>query len=252
MPALFGLSVLLQFACLVHMVRTGRPYWWIWVILIGSFLGVAVYVVTQVIPDLGAHPGARRAVRRAQQAIDPERERRRVENELAVADTVANRVRLAEELLALGDAAGAESLFARSLKGPHATDPNLMLGLARAQAGRGAHSEARETLDRLIAANPDFQSSDGHLLYAGCLEALGENDKALAEYAVLAESYPGEEGRARYARLLARLGRGADAREVWGKMLARAKVAPRYYQKANRAFLDEARAGLGTAPGQPD
>lgn len=248
MPILFFLSVALQFACLVHMVRTGRPYWWIWVILIGSFLGVAVYAVTQVIPDLQSSPGARRAARRVQRAVDPERERRRIESELAVADTIENRSRLADELLALGDAARARDLFAACLRGPHATDPNLMLGLARAQSAAGDPAATRSTLEALIAANPDFRSTDGHLLYAGSLEGVGDHQRALEEYAVLAESYPGEEGRGRYARLLARLGRGDEARAVWRTMLARAKVAPRYYRRDNQDWLTEAEAGLRTQP----
>jgi hypothetical protein len=252
MPILIGLSAVLQFACLVHMVRSGRPYWWIWVILVGSFLGVAVYVVTQVLPDLQASPTARRTARRVQRAMDPARERRRIEAELAVADTVHNRARLAGEMLDLGDHARARDLFAGCLKGPHATDPALMLGLARAQSAGGEHAAARATLEALIAANPDFRSTDGHLLYAECLEGVGETERALSEYAVLAESYPGEEGRGRHARLLARLGRGDEARAVWRTMLARAKVAPRYYRRDNQAWLTEAEAGLrtGVDPGQ--
>ena len=56
MPVLLIASVLLQFVCLVHMVRSGRPYWWIWVIMIGSYLGVAVYFFTQMLPDLRNDP----------------------------------------------------------------------------------------------------------------------------------------------------------------------------------------------------
>jgi hypothetical protein len=239
------LMLALQFFCLVHMVRTGRPYWWIWVILIGSFLGSAVYVFTQVLPDLRHDPRARRAVRGIQRAIDPERERKRIEAELEVADTVQNRLRLASECLALGDVLNAEELYQSCLKGPHATEPDIMLGLARAQFGRGDATAARKTLEALIAANPDYRSAEGHLLYARALEGAGDLERALLEYQVLAGGYPGEEGRARYALLLKRLNRLPEAQTVFKQMLARAKVAPRYYLREQREWIELAKEQLG-------
>lgn len=245
MPLLVIASIVLQFACLVHMVRSGRPYWWLWVILAGSFIGCAVYIVTQVIPDLRHDPRARRAARGVTRALDPERERRRISAQLEVADTVAKRLELAHECLALGDHVQAEGLYASCLKGPHANDPDILLGLAHAQFARGDAAASRATLDRLITANPGFESSDGHLLYARSLEALGDAAGALHEYEVLARSYPGEEARARYALLLAREGRVEPARAVLKEMQARLKIAPAYYRKQQRPWIDEVQRSLG-------
>lgn len=244
MPYILGLSVLLQIGCMIHVIRTGRPHWWIWLLIIGSYLVVAVYFITQILPDLGSSPAARRAVRNVQRAIDPEREKKRIAAQLEVADTVQNRLRLAEECLNLGDVLNAEELFASCLKGPHATDPDIMLGLARAQFGRGDAAATKKTLDDLIAANPEFKSQDGHLLYARSLEALGQFDRALQEYSVLAEGYPGEEARARYGLLLKRQGMLVESRQMFEKVLARAKVAPRYYQKTQREWIELAREQL--------
>ena len=242
MPLVLGLSIVLQFICLVHMVRSGRPYWWIWIIMLGSYLGVAVYFFTQIVPDLQTNPAARRAVRNVQRSLDPERERKRIAAELEVADTVGNRSRLAQESLALGDYANAEALFAACLKGPHRTDPDLMLGLAHAQFGRADHAAAKATLESLKQSNPNYRSTDGHMIYARCVEALGDIDGALKEYAVLADSFPGEEGRMRYGLLLRNSGREPEARAVFKNVLARAKVAPRYYQRDNREWIERARA----------
>ena len=244
MPALLIVSVLLQFVCLVHMVRTGRPYWWIWVIMIGSYLGVAVYFFTQILPDLRHDPASRRLVRNVRDRIDPEHQRRRIAQQLDIADTVENRRRLAEESLRLGDYANAAELYQSVLKGMYATDPLFLLGLAQSQVGLEQYAAARDTLDTLIRANPDFRSDDGHFLYARCLEALGDNERALEEYAVLATSYPGEEPRLRYGLLLKTLQREAEARRVFEDMLKRAKAAPKYYRRKEQAHLDAARQEL--------
>ena len=246
MPALIALSFILQLFCIVHVIQTGRDKYWIFIIIIGSFLGSLAYLLTQVVPDIGRDPMTRKTVNKLKQAIDPEREKRRIADRLELADTVDNRVKLAKECLALGDYLNAEELFGSCLKGVHANDPDMMLGIARAQFGRADAAAARKTLDALIAANPDFESGDGHLLYARCLESLGDNDAALHEYAALATSYAGEEARGRYALLLKRTGHAGEAQTVFKQILARAKVAPKYYRQTQREWIVLAEEQLKT------
>jgi hypothetical protein len=244
MPILVAASVVLQFVCLVHVFRTGRPYWWAWIILIGSFLGAAVYLVTQVLPDLRHDPSARRALRRVQKTIDPERERRELADRLELSPTVHNRLLLARERMQAGDPIAAEALYRECLTGLHATDPHLMLGLAQAQFLRGDFGATIATLDALIAANPGFRSTDGHLLYARALEALGNHARAIDEYAALVDNHPGEEARVRYARLLATLGRRADSAQQYRDVLRRIRLAPRHYGRAQREWMEEAKREL--------
>ena len=244
MPPLLILSIVLQFICLVHAVRTGRPYWWIWIIIMGSFLGVAVYVFTQILPDLQHDPRARRAGTGLAKRIDPRRDLRRLRDELQRADTVANRLRLGKEFLELGEAAEAEGILQACLKGMHATDADIMLALAQAQFAQHKFAETHTSLTALIAANPSFRSSDGHLLYARTLEALHLSDQALDEYNILDESYPGEEARVRNAQLLIALGRAGEARSILDKTLARCRIAPAYYRRAQKAWIKQANALL--------
>ena len=68
MPILVLVSLALQIACAVHVVRSGRPLYWVWILLIGSYLGVAVYVIAAVIPDLRNDPRSRHAARLPPQA----------------------------------------------------------------------------------------------------------------------------------------------------------------------------------------
>lgn len=244
MPLVFLLSAALQIACAVHVVRSGRPLYWIWLLLIGSYLAVAVYLLVAIIPDLRHDPRGRKVASKALQTLDPQRRCRELQRQLELSNTVQNRSRLAAESLALGDYANAAELYQGLLSGLYATEPDFMLGLARAQAGQADYADARATLDALIQANPQFRSSDGHLLYARCLEELGEIEAALVEYRVLADSYPGEEGRYRYAALLARHQHDAEARAVLESLLHRAKLMPGYYQRKEQAWLKAARSEL--------
>lgn len=239
------LSAILQIACIAHAVRSGRVQYWPIIILIGSFVGCLAYFLVEILPELRNSRATRRVVANVARAIDPEKRKRVIAAQLEVADTVQNRIRLAEECLQLGDYQNARVLYERCLSGPYADDPNFLLGRAHAEFGLGLHVETRATLEHLIAKHPDFRSNDGHLLYATTLEALGESSKALDEYRVLELSFPGEEARLRYARLLARLGRLAEAREAYAGILKREKTAPAYYRKKEREFFEAAKREIG-------
>lgn len=244
MPLIFLLSLALQIACAVHVIRSGRSPFWIVLLVLGSYLGVIIYLLVAVLPDLSRDPGSRRTASRAVQAIDPARRRRQLQRQLEVSNTIETRRQLAGECLELGDYVNAEQLYRGLLEGMYAEDPDFMFGLARAQAGQDDFAGARETLDALRRANPDYKSSESDLLHARCLEAAGETEAALEAYQVLARSYPGEEGRYRYGSLLGRSQRRDEAREVFQAQLKQARAMPAYYRRKERPWLKAARQEL--------
>lgn len=238
MHPLLILSAILQIGCAVHVVRTGRPMYWIFLLFIGSYIAIAAYLIAEVLPGLGQSRTARRALRGAQDRIDPERRKREASRQLDVADTLDNRRRLAQESYNSGDYQQAAEMYRSGLRGLYATDPELMLGLARSQFALNLNADARQTLDALIAANPDFRSDSGHLLYARCLEALGDIPAAIHEYEALVDGFTGEEARVRFGLLLKREGQAAQASEVFNAVLKRSRVAPKYYQREQREWID--------------
>ena len=234
------LSLLIQVVLIVHVVRTGRNQIWIWILVLLPLAGPIAYIAAELLPDLFRSRAAQRAGRGLRRAMDPERDLRRYANEVQVAGNVASRQRYAEELVRHQQYDDAILQYRGALTGLYEHDPNLMLGLAHAQFGKGDPAAARTTLDELIRQNPDFRSPDGHLLYARALEAEGNVQKALEEYAVLAPSYPGAEAAVRYAQLLKAQGRLTEAQKVVRELLEQARIAPRHYRRAQQPWLDAA------------
>ena len=133
--------------------------------------------------------------------------------------------------------------YRKALTGLYEHDPDMMLGLATAQFGHGDAAGCRQTLDELKENNPDFQSAEGHLLYAKALEAEDNLDGAIEEYEALAGYYPGAEARVRYAQLLERMDKPELARQEYDQMLAAAELAPKHFRKAQKKWLAEAKEG---------
>ena len=60
MSPIILLSLILQVACCVHVVRTGRPLYWIFILLVFSYLAVLIYFIAEILPGLRNNPAARR------------------------------------------------------------------------------------------------------------------------------------------------------------------------------------------------
>ena len=244
---IYIVSGLLSLGLIVHCIKTGRNTIWVYVLVVlisFPFIGSLVYFGAEILPELLRTRTSQRAMRGIRTTLDPEGNLRKLETEVKVTGNVASRQRYADELVRLGRAAEALPIYQTCLTGVFQDDPKLLLGYARAQFEAGEPTAARKTLDDLIQRNPDFKSADGHLLYARAVEAEGDVEKALSEYATLSEYYPGAEAGVRYARVLNRLGKRSEAQQTLKALLDRAKFAPAHYRKAQREWLDEAHREL--------
>jgi len=234
------LSIAIQAGLVIHAIKTGRNFIWIWVIVLLPYAGPLAYIAVEILPDLFRSRTAQRTARGFKKAMDPEADLRRYESEARLAGNVASRQRYAEELSKHGRHDEAIAQYREALTGLYQHDANLMLGLAQAQFAKVDATAARTTLDELIRMNPDFRSPQGHLLYARALETEGNYQKALEEYAVLAPSYPGAEAAVRYAQLLKAQGRREEAQKVARELLEQARIAPPHYRRAQKSWLDAA------------
>jgi len=241
-----ALPILLNVLLIVHVIRTGRNTFWIFVIVFVPVAGPIAYFILEVLPELMQSRTLQSTRRSVKLALDPEGQLRRLQDEAQVTQNVASNQRLAEELLRHNRFEEAAAVYRKILTGLYAHDPDLMLGLARAQFGGGDMSAARATLDEAMRLNPDYRSPQAHLLHARALEAEGNAEKALQEYQALSTSYPGAEAAVRYANLLKAQGRVEESRTVAKDLLEQARIAPAHYRKAQRDWLDSAqRLALG-------
>jgi hypothetical protein len=241
-----ALPIIFEVLLVIHVLKTGRNTLWIWLIIFLPLAGGIAYLIVELIPELSRSRTLATTRRNVQHALDPQAQLRRFQDEAQVTQNVASSQRYAEELLRHNRFEESIAIYRKILTGLYAHDPDLMLGLARAQFGGGDAAAARATLDEALRMNPGFRSPQAHLLYARALEAEGNAEKALTEYHALSTSYPGAEAAVRYAQLLKAQGRVEESRSVAKDLLEQARIAPAHYRKAQRDWLDSAqRLALG-------
>jgi len=243
MPLLI-LSVIVQIGLILHVVRTGRPMYWIFVILLAPGIGSLAYAIVELLPDFSSSGRGRRAMRGIRKTLDPGGDLRQLQLEHQLSGSVDAARHLAGELLKTGRYDEAIEHYEKSLTGLYEYDPDLLLGLATALFAKEDVERARDTLDLLIEHNPDFKSQDGHLLYARSVAACGDEDKALHEYKAVTAYYAGAEARLQYGLFLEQHGDEAAALEEFQEIVSTAELAPRHYQKAQSNWISQASKGV--------
>ncbi len=240
----YFLLIAIQIGFAIHVVKTRREIYWIYIIMFLPGIGMAIYFFTQVLPELGQSRQVNNAKSSLLKAIDPQRELRKRKQQLELANTLDNKLKLADECLEANLIDDAIELYQACLTGVGEGDPDIMVKLAKAYFANEHYNKTIQILDEIIKENPNYHSTDGHLLYARSLEKLGEIDKALEEYEVVAQNYPGEEGRVRYGLLLQQQGQMQKAQKVFEESINRARLAPKFYQKAQKGWIKIAQSNL--------
>jgi hypothetical protein len=223
MPLLGVLVLVIQFSFAFHVFKTGRPYWWIFIIMGFPVMGCVIYYFVEVFPGSREHRQAHRAARKLVKALQPDADLARRAEELEICGSVDNKVAMAVECTDHQMHAEAAKLYESCLQGVFANDGAILFGLAGAAVEGSAWDKAAGAIARLKADAPKQRPLEVRLLEARLLEGRGENDAALAAYRELIPQFVGLEARYRFAQMLARLGQGEAALEVFNQVLTQAK-----------------------------
>lgn len=244
MIPVFGFSLIFSVLLCVHVVRTHREMYWLWIILVFQPVGGLVYAVAIILPELLGGRTARRIGHAARETLDPDRDYRQAKAAHDDSPTVANAIRLAAAAMTLHRYVEAEALYREANQGVHADDPTLLLGRANALIELGRFVEALSLLERL-GQEAASRTPPASLALGRAYEGLGRYGEADTAYDWAAGRLPGLEGLGRYAAFLARTGRRPEAEEALAEMDRRIQRADPYFRKDARTWRDLAARELG-------
>src|SRR6187549_338172 len=124
---------LLQIALIIHVIKTGRPYWWCLILFMVPGIGVIVYLVMEILPGLRLQGPSASWKPRAWRIKD-------LRLQLEETDTIKTRLALADALADAGQAEEACTLAEAGLRGVFKDDPHTLAAVARfrLEAGKAA------------------------------------------------------------------------------------------------------------------
>lgn len=236
--------IAVQVFCVVDVIRRGRNTIWIMALVFLPVVGALAYFIVEILPTLQHNRHVRAARQTVVDKLDPERELRAAQQALEIADTMANRIRVADALTELGRHSAALPLYQRGA-GPR---PDFRTGekLARSLFLNDRPDEALSVLDALPKVTAQSDQDRTKLLRGRILEEMGRSDDALALYGDVMERMAGDEARCRYAALLLKVGRRGEARRVLEEVEHRMKYIDRHTRASQGPMYDWAMNELST------
>lgn len=242
----YGAIIAIQVFCIVHLMRHGRNPLWLSALIFLPIVSALAYLIVEILPGMGSNRHVRTARAQVVAKLDPERELRAARDALDLADTAANRLRLADALAALDRHVEALPYYREALRmTPGEPDARTQMKLAATLYAAGQGAEALALIDAVPEPIGQSEKDRRDLLRAKTLEHLGRKDEALALYADIVTRIPGEEARCRYAALLIDQGRERRAMTVLEEVESRMKRLDRQQRAADADMYRWARETLG-------
>jgi hypothetical protein len=233
---LYPWGILLQVLAVIHFFRRRPETFWIYVIFFLGPPGALIYIVMEVVPDLGL----------LRQSFDSfgRRKRIRLLEALIVQNPSAGNY---EEL---GDLFLEEKKFAKAREcydkaiSPRTThlDPIYRRGIAEIQLGDFA--AAAKDLEQVASRDGKYDSHRVTGLLAHAYANTGRAEEADALFRQATERSTLTETQVNYATFLASQNRPQEARQWAEAVLDRKPTMPRYLQRRERPWFRKAKAVL--------
>ena len=231
---LFAYGFLLQIAAVIHWSRKRPDTFWLWIIIIGGFIGALAYFLIEGLPDfqnLGRQlkgPARRKRIRMLRAIV--------IDNPSA-----GNLEELGELLLIEKRYAEARDAYDGALAArTDSIDPFYRRAIALFHLRE--YESAERDLKHVLAADTKYDYSNAFCLHARTLGALGQKAEALTAFEQLIERAQSAETLYEAAAFFAGNGREVAARELGERIIAREVTMPTYQKRRDRVWLRKAKA----------
>ena len=227
-------GALLTLICLVHYARRRQSTqnYWLWLILMGGWIGALAYIFVEIVPDLGWDQPFRSYFVH----------RKKIEQmEAAVHDNPSpgNYEELGMALLDDKQYARARECYDKAIT-PRTNHTDVFYRRALCALAMNDHAIALPDLERVVQSEPayDFQRAPG--LLANVYAELGQNDKADALFTKTLQSSTLSETQCNYAAFLLKQQRRDEAKQWASEVTHKKKSLPNYNRRLDNKWISKA------------
>jgi len=235
----YWLVIGLQGLCIIHVLRTGRDLYWIFIILFIPLIGSLIYLYLHGRGLRVFNPAALLRIPMLDVLND-----RAIEQDWRVQQSLDNRISWAEVLLRRGQQAEARRLLEEELNGPFRQNVNLLFAYARVCYVLGDFAEAISRLEIAAKVPNNDRLRQRNLLRALCHERLGDAVSAEACFKEAQGGFIGEEAKVRYGEFLLAQGRADEARRQFQRVVEALAISSWGYRREQKLWHRLARQRL--------
>jgi hypothetical protein len=220
---------LLQILAIVHFVRRRPENYWFFIIFFGGFLGASVYIVAEVLPDLGL-------LRDVFQGFGRRSRIQTVETLILDNPSAANFEELGELYKDQKQYEKAREAFNQAIAA-RSDSPYTFYSRAQCSLALNDLAAAIPDLERVVTADWKFDVHRAAGLLADAYARSGDLQRAGQLFAEVMQISTTPETLYNYASFLKTADRREEAREWAEKLLAKKRTLPRYMQRVERPWF---------------
>lgn len=222
-------GLIVQGIALWHFVKRRPENYWIFIIIFGGVLGAGVYVLVEIIPDLGLLRGVFQGFgRRSRIHV--------LETQILDNPSAGNLEELAELCFEQKKYGKAREALNRAIAA-RSDSPHAFYLRAKAALAMGDYAGAIPDLEYVVGKDPKFDYYRATGLLGDAYARTGELEKAATYLAPAAQYSTTPETLYNYANYLKLLGKKEEAREWTQKLVAKKRTLPRYMQRVERPWF---------------
>jgi len=240
----FGLfypwGILLQAIAIVHFIRRRPDGYWLWVVLFLGPIGALVYIVVEMVPDLGL-------LRVAMEGMNRRRKIAELEGLVRENPAAGNYEDLAGLYLDEKNYARARECYDKAIS-PRRDDLDPFYRRGLTEIHLGDFAAAVRDLEVVTSRDPKYDFNRAIALLAHACASTGQPERAEALFRQAIEASTLSETYLNYAAFLASQGRTGEARQWAQKVLASKAAMPRYLQRRERPWFRAANVLLKKIP----
>lgn len=236
-----------QGIALLHFVKRRPEGYWFYVIFFGGFLGAAVYIAAEVIPDAGL-------ARNVFQGFGRRSRIKTLETQIIDNPSPGNYEELGDLLLEQKEYAKAQDAFSKAIAA-RGDSPHTFYSRAKCALGLEQYADAIPDLERVVTAEAKFDYYRAAGLLANAYTRMGELERVASRFADVVQYSTTPETLFNYASFLQLAGRRDEAIEWAGKLMAKKRTLPAYMRRVERPWFRKGKTLLkelraAPSPGQ--
>ncbi len=225
-------GIILQAVAIVHFIRRRPDTFWLFIILIGGWLGALVYIFVEVIPDAGL-------LRQSFKVFPRRRRIRELESAIRDNPSAGNYEELGELYLSEKKFDRARQAYDKALSSrSDSIDPFYRRGIAEIRLDDFA--AAISDLERVVKEDPEYDFHGAMGLLAHAYANASQPDKAEALFKEATKISTSSETYYNYALFLAAQNRNDEAKDWARKLLAKKNNMPGYLRRRERPWFRKA------------
>lgn len=235
---IFFIPIILQALLIIHVYKTGRDRFWIFILIFVPFAGGLAYLAVAILPDLVHSSSVKAAHQNINKAISPNRELELLQSKAARTPTLENIRALGEEYLRRGNYGSAIDSFKQCLQGPFSDNVPVMTKLAWAYYESNQLEAADTLLNEIIQIQQDDQTAEVFMLHGNIKNKLGDFQNAEESFQAAAHKSSDLKYKFKYGKYLSDRGEVERANVIFHQIFLSYETMPAYSRKFNRKWIN--------------